>query len=672
MNKKLSFLLLLPTLTFAITSCKSKDDSNSAKKLDDIQLAKIIPVAYIGEPYNFGKYFIQEEGYTYNMEAYYHDVKEFKEYSLPINNYTFTPVTLDPVSVVLSAFPKGHEDVVTKKTVLINVNEKADPMDELLVGTGYSGYSDPGFRKSICKLNEYVRTDEGSKTSLAIEYLGNDPYVFGGAVLTPDNFRCQPLWKDKTWANAILRFWVYNDMDYEIEFGLRIVDALTGTVDIDMGQEGNPTKKAATHTWTEILFPLRPLGVTHNLYKNEEGTRDDSFTIKAKYLGAPEEDMYSYSFYVDCVDVVPASDYKDIITALPDINDRFVNSTWKEHFERDFNYDPKYIHDGESSIRFDFVGPTAMAGSQGMCLNDPKLVRIWTDQNWDNAILAFWMFNDSENDIEVQMYLKDDERNFVVDWNTEYSFSNIASPGQWTQIFFSLNRIGVNSPLYKDNLKKDEFNIKFLSHGPINTPYTFYVDDVDVVPASKYPEVDTTRIVPVRNETIQDGWENMIRDEGWEIGDITTEASELCTITNPNSAVSKKISFTTVGDKPDPQDFVLCPEDEFKNTSLPNFSNAKLEFDVKYSANVTNREIRLKVIQKSEGWDPYLNPTVTPVEITGGNGWYHASIDFSILEGHEALTEVVRIGFFFSGIDDTIRPDAHAYIDNIIFTQNAE
>lgn len=668
MNKKALKFLLLPLAFCSLTSCGGEKA--------EIQLTETIATAYVDEVYNFEDNFVKEEGYTYSIEAYSYHGPTFTETKMEVDGLCFTPKSIDPISVVLHA-NKGSTSL--EKTVAVDVKEKADPIEELLLGTGYSGYSDPGFQKSINTQIAYKRPGDKNKTSIAVNYSGNQNYYAGGAVFCPNNFRCLPLWKDKTWENAILRFWVYNDSDYAIEFGLRIKDELTRTVDLDMTQEGNPSKFATPHAWTEILFPLRPLGITHTLYVNESGTRNDSFTIKAKWTGIVYPDpgdifhpvpMHSYNFYVDEIDVVPNTDYPDIPTFLPDANDRLINGTWCEHFKREMNFDQDFIHDGESSIKFNFVGPTSPAGSQGMCLNDPKLIEIWDDKVWNNAIMNFWIYNASNYNINVQFLLVDSERGFVVDWNTEYAINKVAKPGEWTHILYSMNRIGVNRPLYKDDFAKDEFNIKFLSDGPVNTPYTFYVDNVNVEDASKYPEVDTTRVVPSRIETLEDGWENMARDLGWEKGTISTEMNEICTSTNPNTATSAKIEFKTsdIASHTSNPDYVLNPQEEFGEDDLPNLTNKTLEFDVKFSANITNHEIGLKVV-KFDTWADQIYH----VEITDGeDGWKHAFIDFSEYSGDEVLLDVIRIGFIFEGVDDTNKSTAVAYVDNIFVNEVEE
>ena len=102
--------------------------------------------------------------------------------------------------------------------------------------------------------------------------------------------------------------------------------------------------------------------------------------------------------------------------------------------------------------------------------------------------------------------------------------------------------------------------------------------------------------------------------------------NEVCTSTYPDSATSSKIEFMTsdfVNHNANP-DYILSPQDQFGDDNLPNFVGKKFEFDVKFSANITNYEIGLKIVEPDWTDKIYL---VTPV--AGEDGWMHAVIDFS-------------------------------------------
>ena len=369
---------------------------------------------------------------------------------------------------------------------------------------------------------------------------------------------------------------------------------------------------------------------------------------------------------LDDIDVVPASYYPDMITEAPDLMDRLISTqAWYEDnvITESYNFDDQYVKEGVSSIKFDFNGTPNPNGTQGMCINSPTLVEQWDDQSWDDAVVKFWIYNASDTDIKMQLRVLDTVRNFNLDWGGEYYVERVAAPNQWTLVLFSLRRLGINRPLVKNAIHADELTVKFYSP---KSSYTFYIDGVNIVDHSEYPEVDNTMVVPSRIETLTDGWENMERDYGWEKGTISTEMNEVCTSTNPSSVTSRKIQFITsdIANHSNNPDYVINPQQEYGDNHLPSFVGKTLEFDVKFSANITNYEIGLKIVAPNgQEWADKIY-TVTPVD--GEDGWKHASFDFtSYSEDAEILSSVIRVGFIFNGVDDTNKSTALAYLDNI-------
>ena len=299
-NKRLllSSVLVLPLL---LGGCqKSNADF-------DIEFDIIVPTAYVNEEYDFSEVLIIEKGVQYNLEVYYYDYYANVEKSIEVvDTYCFTPVELFDLTVVVNA-KKGSAKQTRSKTV--PVAQKVDPVDELLASDGFSGWGDPGIIKEAILDEQYFK-GENSHSALSVHFQGSNPYPWGTTFLSLNNFRLLPYWTDQTWENAVLRFWVFNPTEYELQFQMRVCDQLTGLVDVDWGQALNVPQFAAPNEWTEVIFSLKHLGVTHTLYQNEEGTRDDSIIVKVKYGGTPDDglNVYSYQFFVDDVDIVPYSE----------------------------------------------------------------------------------------------------------------------------------------------------------------------------------------------------------------------------------------------------------------------------------------------------------------------------------------------------------------------------
>ncbi len=307
MKKKLLFTLLTLGMALPLASC-----GGSGADLE-IVLEDGLPSAYVGEEYDFEDNIVIEDKVTYTLQAFYQDYYEMKEYELPVDGFVFTPVKKADLSVVIHASKGGAK---ATRTVTLEVLQRGDPIDELLASDGMSGWADGGFRKELTTEASYLK-EEGSVTALNITYNGNNEWVWGAAVFCADNFRLLDYWSDKTWENAIITFWVYNPTDYPIEFQLRLFDGYLNQVNCDWGQPIQTPQVADAGEWTQVFFSLRKYGVTHTLFKNEEGTRTDSVTVKAKWGGTPTTKptpVYGYQFYVDGFDIAPASKYPDVDT----------------------------------------------------------------------------------------------------------------------------------------------------------------------------------------------------------------------------------------------------------------------------------------------------------------------------------------------------------------------
>ncbi|MCQ2742124.1 MAG: hypothetical protein MJ239_02350 [Bacilli bacterium] len=482
MNKKLTSLSFF-FVTLALSGC------SSSTNILDIEFSESVVAAYVGVEYDFSDNIVMEEGVTYSIEAYYQDYYKGVEVSLPVNGFVFTPVEKFDVSVVVTG-KKG--DLVGKNTITVPVEQKGDPIDELLVSGGYSGWADAGFRKELVTDEAYLK-GENSHSAISVVYQGNNAFRWGGSVLCINNFRCLECWEDKTWDNAIIAAWIYNPTDYNLEFQLRIVDtSVKNGVDIDWGQNGQIPQIAEPGKWTHIFFSLKKYGITHTLFENEEGTRKDSLTIKTQWAGAPKDEFtppYSFNFYVDGIDVVPHTKYPDIDTRCPDPIEKVVETSWYDTgFKLIECYDASKIIEGESSIEIQFSSSEKyMAGGCIMCLNSPSYLPLWKDQAWEDAVLTFCVFNDSPEEIEFSLRVYSPGK-IDLDWGEPNNPVVVAHPGQWTQLFFPLKIMGVDSPLYKDGAAKfDEFNVKAHYKGAESAAdrysYHAYIDGINVVPS---------------------------------------------------------------------------------------------------------------------------------------------------------------------------------------------
>ena len=299
MKNKL-FFTLTSILPLVLTGC------GGASNDFNIEFSYFTPTAYVNEEYDFSEALVVEDGVNYHLDVYYFDYYQKVEKTLEVKNtFYFTPTELFEISVVVTA-TKGND--VASRIKTIPVSQRVDPIDELISSGGFSGWADAGFTKEIVTDEAFIK-GENSHSAISVHFQGSHPYIWGATVLAINNFRLIPHWTDQSWENAVLRFWVYNPTEYTLEFQLRVCDEYTKLVNVDWGNPLIVPQFAEPGEWTEILFSLKKIGVNHTLFVNEEGTRNDSLSVKVRYGGTPasDDELYSYQFYVDDVDVVPYS-----------------------------------------------------------------------------------------------------------------------------------------------------------------------------------------------------------------------------------------------------------------------------------------------------------------------------------------------------------------------------
>ena len=647
MNKKLLSLLLVSS-TITLAGCNKKGNL-------EINFEDETPMAYVGEVYDFRDVLVEEDGVDYTIKAYYQNYYEKKEYSLNITDgYCFTPVNTNEIVVVVTA-NKGN--LKTERNKTLAVTQKGDPIDELVVSGGYSGWADTGITKELETNENYLR-GENSKTSVAVHYQGNNRYVWGCSVFTLDNFRLLPHWTDKTWENAILTYYVYNPTDYDIEFQLRIKDFYTGLVDIDWGHALSISQVAKPKQWTQIFFSLKKMGVDHTLFVNEEGTRRDNFTIKAKWAGAPLEDgdLYDYQFYVDGIDVVPNTMYPDIDTK---------SYTSKETIE--YGWENMKRDDGwtSSTVKFDGdVVRTSEYNSRSSMLltfneknaNDNGYAVVLNPQEEDSNNLPSFRhgvlnadikFSDDITDKTVRLIAVNKEWDYIVRKN--YTVTDLGDGWYRLNVDFGAHeefdtvgegiRIGFGFPGINDaNKANAEVHIDNI---------TF--DQDDGTPAKLPPE------------TIENGWENMPIDEGWSASNYVLSNDVYKANESTQSRSSLMITFNGKAPKADiGYSCVLAPQ-FISGRPLDDFSSGTFEFDLKFSNNIEDKSVGIKAVHKD-----WSHGTETLNGVDAGDGWYHYSIDLSTSANYSIVTELIRVAFTFNGVTSENQNTATIYLDNVI------
>lgn len=319
------------------------------------------------------------------------------------------------------------------------------------------------------------------------------------------------------------------------------------------------------------------------------------------------------------------------------------------------NINPLYLQGDTSTtslhIEFNSTDPHPY-GNQFMNFSAPAVQEYFTDKTWENAIVTFWVYNPMEKPIEFQFRLTDGEIGTNLDWQTvDGPHKQFALPGQWTQLFFSLRKLGTTHRLTSGTYSEDYLSLKF-RYEDYNTKeaysFDFYMDNIDVVDASMYPEVDTKFVLS--NEKIEQGWENMKFDGGWHGAYTEYDYEQLM---GEGSTCSLKATFP--GEKGKTNSFIcLSPEAQFDEN--PDMTGGKFHGYFKFE----NMDAKVMFDIVNTKWET-SNKIEMPLRAVG-DGWYYGEIDLEDVEvGSGRNDEIIRIRLHFSGITDS----SVVYVDTL-------
>ena len=365
--KTLVLTLVLMLSTFCVASCATIDQVKDWTKdrwnklignetepeivfVDDYD----IPAVRIGVEYNFEPYFTKEEGTTYTMTAKYLD-DELNEIDLDVNGFTFVQNEFSDVFVTITA-TKG--DTVYTGEVTIPMDTTYDPTDYWVVD---SLYADPAMTKSLNYLPTY-RTSMDSLTSVKFSYKGkakkDSPVSAISLMDWPNNSRLTV----SDWSNAVITLDVYNTSEKDIALGF-IMNHSSG---ISYSFDQCEKFICKPNEWTHIDYSLKALNLTEEFVFNADWDLSDRIILQTIYDGAKEDgSIYSYSFYVDNVDICDYSaskfpnldtttykEYEDFFTKDPNLSGVVNNDYENKKEAADLHNTTELVEYSNRSIKF--------------------------------------------------------------------------------------------------------------------------------------------------------------------------------------------------------------------------------------------------------------------------------------------------------------------------------
>lgn len=652
---------LLPSLLLASAIILSGCTQEERLNIEFIDYAP--PTAYVGEEYNFADVLKVESGVKYKLDVYVCDYLTMTEKVLEVRNkFYFTPLEPFDVSVVVTA-SKGRLKSVKTKPIPVSI--KGDPVDELLVTGGFSGYSDNGIHKELVTDEKYIK-GENSNSSIYASFQGSNLYTWGAAIMSLNNFRLLEYWSDKEWDNAVVHFWVFNPNEEALLFQLRIADDYTKMVDVDWGNSLNTERIAAPGEWTEIVFSLRHYGVDHTLYENEEGTRHDSLNVKIKYAGAPTVygETYSYQLYIDDVDISPYSKEK-----FPDLD----TECYAKAETLEYGWENMFLDQGwtSSNVVFDryFVNSSQEQESKSSMSLSFKNATAEKDNGYAVILCPEEQFQAEDEmpslrhgTLDLDVHFSSDVTNKTImviavqrEWTftARYSMNPETTSNEWMHLSIDLATYPVFDSI--SSCIRLGFGFPGINTSNKNTA-VIHIDNIKFNQDAGTPEKPEP-------ETLMDGWENMPLDDGWTTANVGFDYSNANNTEQHPSKSSMILTFDNV--EPDPNNgyaVIFSPEEIFKKDELPCLNDGVLEFDVKFSNDVSIHTI--KTIGTHSNWTA-ARIDVDPLNETGE--WLHYSIDFASISEFSFVTSCIRLGIGFNGVTSSNKNSAVIHLDNVFF-----
>ncbi len=642
--KNILLMLVAIALLASFAGCNQQGSSKGKSPLT-VNTVQIIPTAYLDEPYDLRDIILMEDGVEYSATACYVEyvynegAKQYtaNEQTIAVDGLCFTPTTLNETVVTITAV-RGKE--TSSKTVYIPTSIHAEPLDELYQSNGILGYADSGISKSINIDPQFIHPED-SVTSLRVEFNGTDPHAFGNAFLELSNFRAQEIFTDKVWDNAIVTFWVFNPMEKDVEFQLVIVDNTHAEMRDWNNNEGPHRQFAKAGQWTQIFFSLRNLGTKHKIVKDEFSS--EYMAIKMQYADFDMENAYSYHFYLDNLDVVPASTYPEIDTTYT-MTDENLDLGW-ENMIQDIGWQGAYtIYDYENmkgdgsvcSLKATFPGEKGKTNSF-ICLNPEAVLDLRGKLDMTGGKLSgYFKFENMPAKVTMDLINGNWETSNVV----EFPLQDVGGGWYYGEIDMNTVRIGAGR---SDNIVR----IRLMFQG-VTDASAVYVDTLKY----DYEYVD------MKLEPVSKDWINLPMDQGMTVVGSNQYTSDR--VKAPDSV--RSVQVTAPKDKAG----VMAWNTELAVmngtlTALPNMTKGTVHAYFYFG----NQKPQASLQLANDLWSG--SKVVDFIFDSVGGGWYYGSVPTGLLQGYESGdgSKIIRIMV-------SVPAGYNVYIDGLMHYPNEE
>ena len=282
-------------------------------------------------------------------------------------------------------------------------------------------------------------------------------------------------------------------------------------------QTGNSetTNPAASAVEVKEYIPYAVVGESYNLLQVIQQEEDAEYEFEATYIDPDSGE--EKELVVKRNKITPKVNANISVTVIEEVSGATASFTIPIYITSDA-IDNLIVSDGFASDADDGVVKTltsdtnylkqegstsavevtfnnaAEGGTALVKLSHYALTGYYSARVWDNAAVTFWVYNPMDDDIEFRLTGYDPVSIRHFEWKD--ADTQVAAPGQWTQIHFSLYKMGIQQVLFNDPNAPREDELILCARYAGSDACSMIIDGLDIVPAKQIEGLETGYVKP--------------------------------------------------------------------------------------------------------------------------------------------------------------------------------
>ncbi len=293
------------TLCWAFVACGGEEASAPFKLT--LKDEAFRPSLYIEQEYTIDHIVEREAGATYEITELFYFDDAFEKHELDHEDGKFTQNAPFNVTIEITGSKNGTSDSVV---VELQINYQTNPVIDALMAS----WNDEGVIRTLSAAEKYKTN--GAKTAVVVRYMGTlqgmDGASYGNFIAGLGSCSVTD------WSNAVVTMDVYNDTDYELDFGWQITKDKK-TYQMELAKTTVPA-----NSWGKIAWSLRAVGYNQDYFTSGAG----SIGLKVKPGDSSQTAPFDFTFALCNIDVANYSAEK-----FPDLETRTIAEINRDKFD---------------------------------------------------------------------------------------------------------------------------------------------------------------------------------------------------------------------------------------------------------------------------------------------------------------------------------------------------